>query len=66
MLDEAITRTRRLQRRMQERGIDRAPFTDESSIACLAGFRGYLDIEFGRPTMLLVDAWDAPVSRSRR
>jgi Xaa-Pro aminopeptidase len=61
MLEEAKSRTRELQSRMQEMGIRRAIFTDESSIAYLAGFWGYLGIEFGRPTMLVVDAEDAPV-----
>jgi len=46
---------------MQQAGIQKAVFTDESSIAYLAGFWGYLGIEFGRPTMLVVDATDAPV-----
>jgi Xaa-Pro aminopeptidase len=45
---------------MRELGIDRAVFTDESSIAYLAGFWGYLGIEFGRPSMLIVDAHEAP------
>ena len=35
-------------------GIDLAVITDESSIAYLAGFWGYLSVEFGRPTFLLV------------
>ncbi|MEX3011573.1 M24 family metallopeptidase [Hoeflea sp. TYP-13] len=61
MLEEAKTRTANLQIRMKERGIRKAVFTDESSIAYLAGFWGYLGIEFGRPTMLVVDADDAPV-----
>ena len=61
MLDEARTRTRALQVRMQDLGIERAVFTDESSIAYLAGFWGYLGIEFGRPTMLVVDAKNEPV-----
>ncbi len=61
MLKEAKQRTRDLQLRMQELGIQKAVFTDESSIAYLAGFWGYLGIEFGRPTMLVVDADDAPV-----
>ncbi len=55
MLNEAKKRTRELQARMQARGIQKAVFTDESSIAYLAGFWGYLGIEFGRPTMLVVD-----------
>ena len=61
MLDEARTRTRALQARMQDLGIQRAVFTDESSIAYLAGFWGYLGIEFGRPTMLVVSANEAPI-----
>lgn len=61
MLDEAKTRTRDLQVRLKDEGIRKAVFTDESSIAYLAGFWGYLGIEFGRPTMLVVDAEEAPV-----
>ncbi|WP_298909016.1 Xaa-Pro peptidase family protein [uncultured Aliiroseovarius sp.] len=61
MLEEAKMRTHALQARMKETGIVKAVFTDESSIAYLAGFWGYLGIEFGRPTMLVVDADDAPV-----
>ena len=61
MLDEAKTRTLNLQARMKDLGISCAVFTDESSIAYLAGFWGYLGIEFGRPTMLVVPADDAPV-----
>lgn len=61
MLSEAKKRTLDLQARMKDRGIQKALFTDESSIAYLAGFWGYLGIEFGRPTMLVVDADDAPI-----
>ncbi len=61
MLDEARQRTADLQQRMQAEGIERAIFTDESSIAYLAGFWGYLGIEFGRPTLLIVPAQDSPV-----
>ena len=59
MLDEARQRTQILQTRMREQSIPLAIFTDESSIAYLAGFWGYLGVEFGRPSMLLVPA-DAP------
>lgn len=59
MLDEARQRTHDLQTRMRDESIPLAIFTDESSIAYLAGFWGYLGIEFGRPTMLVVPA-DAP------
>jgi len=61
MLDEAKTRTHALQTRMKDQGIRCAVFTDESSIAYLSGFWGYLGIEFGRPTMLVVHADDVPV-----
>ena len=61
MLVEAKTRTLSLQHRMNELGIKKAVFTDESSIAYLAGFWGYLGIEFGRPTMLVVNADEAPI-----
>lgn len=61
MLEEAKIRTQTLQLRMKEAGIQKAVFTDESSIAYLAGFWGYLGIEFGRPSMLVVDADEAPI-----
>lgn len=61
MLEEAITRTIALQHRMKEQGIECAVFTDESSMAYLAGFWGYLGIEFGRPSMLVVKAQEAPI-----
>lgn len=61
MLQEARERTLILQSRMQAEGIELAVFTDESSIAYLSGFWGYLGIEFGRPSMLVVAASDAPV-----
>lgn len=46
---------------MKQRGISQAVFTDESSIAYLAGFWGYLSVEFGRPSMLVVRTDDDPV-----
>ncbi|MDU8910691.1 M24 family metallopeptidase [Aestuariicoccus sp. MJ-SS9] len=61
MLAEARNRTAILQERMRADGIAEAVFTDESSIAYLAGFWGYLGIEFGRPTMLVVRAEADPV-----
>lgn len=61
MLEEAKKRTLALQQRMIEQGIDCAVFTDESSMAYLAGFWGYLGIEFGRPSMVVVKAQDAPI-----
>ncbi|MFT6875021.1 MAG: Xaa-Pro dipeptidase [Granulosicoccus sp.] len=61
MLAEAKARTQVLQQRMQDAGVESAVFTDESSIAYLSGFWGYLGIEFGRPTMLVVHASESPV-----
>ena len=61
MLEEARKRTEVLQSLMRDAGARQAIFTDESSIAYLAGFWGYLGIEFGRPTMLVIRADDAPV-----
>ena len=61
MLEEAKKRTLALQVCMKEQGIECAVFTDESSIAYLAGFWGYLGIEFGRPTMLVIKAQEAPI-----
>ncbi|MFT5708571.1 MAG: Xaa-Pro dipeptidase [Oceanospirillaceae bacterium] len=61
MLEQAKIRTLELQARMRELGIEKAIFTDESSIAYLAGFWGYLGIEFGRPTMLIINADEAPI-----
>jgi Xaa-Pro aminopeptidase len=61
MLQETIQRTERLQSELQRRGIGHAVFTSESSIAYLAGFWGYLGIEFGRPSMLVVPAAEAPI-----
>lgn len=61
MLEEARHRLTRLQVKMSGAGVQTALFTDESSIAYLAGFWGYLGIEFGRPTMLVVHADRDPV-----
>ena len=61
MLEEAKIRTREFQARMKDENVRKAVFTDESSIAYLAGFWGYLGVEFGRPTMLVVDVDDAPI-----
>ena len=59
MLDQARQRTAQFQTRLRDAGIDVAVITDESSIAYLAGFWGYLSVEFGRPTFLLLRP-DAP------
>ena len=46
---------------MAAEGVDLAILTDESSIAYFAGFWGYLGMEFGRPTFLILRADGAPV-----
>jgi len=61
MLDQARQRTTEFQRRLGAEGIDVAIVTDEASIAWLAGFWGYLSVEFGRPTFLIVRPDEAPV-----
>lgn len=61
MLDQARQRTAEFQRRLKDAGIDVAVVTDESSIAYLAGFWGYLAVEFGRPTFLVLKRDAAPV-----
>jgi Xaa-Pro dipeptidase len=60
MLEEARQRAAEFQTRLKDAGIDLAILTDESSIAYLAGFWGYLSVEFGRPTFLLVRPNEAP------
>ncbi len=61
MLDQARQRTTEFQSRLRDSGIDIAIITDESSIGYLAGFWGYLSVEFGRPTFLLVRPDEPPV-----
>lgn len=61
MLEQACERTQRFQQALKAANIDIAILTDESSIAYLAGFWGYLSVEFGRPTFLVVRPDEAPV-----
>ncbi|MEO1459003.1 MAG: M24 family metallopeptidase, partial [Pseudomonadota bacterium] len=61
MLDEARQRADVFQRRLDDADVGIALITDESSIAYLAGFWGYLGIEFGRPTMLVLRHGHAPL-----
>ena len=56
MLEHAKDRLHELQGHMQKAGLDIALLTDESTIAYYAGFWGYLSVEFGRPTFLIVRA----------
>ena len=52
MLEQARKRHLEFQSRMAAEGVELALLTDQSSIAYLAGFWGYLGVEFGRPTLL--------------
>ena len=61
MLEHARRRTIAFQQRLSEAGIELAILTDQGSIAYLAGFWGYLSVEFGRPTFLVVPASGEPV-----
>ena len=61
MIKEAKEKTAKLQLKMQALDIPLAIFTDESSIAYLAGFWGYLGVEFGRPKMLIIFANSDPL-----
>jgi len=61
MLEQARQRTSEFQARLKSTGIHLAIITDESSIAYLAGFWGYLSVEFGRPTFLLLRPDETPV-----
>lgn len=61
MLSEAKLRTARLEQKMEEQGLSAALITAEDSIAYLAGFWGYLGIEFGRPSMLVIRPGHDPV-----
>ncbi len=61
ILDEARERTAIFQDRLARAGHEITVITDESSIAYLAGFWGYLSVEFGRPTFLILRSGLAPV-----
>ena len=61
MLEHAKARLGELQDYMQDAGINVALLTDESTIAYYAGFWGYLSVEFGRPTFLIVSADGDPI-----
>lgn len=60
MLEQARERTVEFQARLKDAGIDTAILTDESSIGYLGGFWGYLSVEFGRPTFLIIRPGEAP------
>jgi len=61
MLEHARRRTAEFQTRMREAGVELVLLTDQSSIAYLAGFWGYLGVEWGRPTMLVLRPDESPV-----
>ncbi|MBF0277735.1 MAG: aminopeptidase P family protein [SAR324 cluster bacterium] len=61
MLEQARQRTAVFQEKLRDAGIRQALLTDESSIAYLAGFWGYLGVEFGRPTCLIVRPDEEPI-----
>jgi Xaa-Pro dipeptidase len=61
MLEQARQRTKIFQQRLRDEGVEVAIVTDQSSIAYLAGFWGYLSVEFGRPTFLILRPDEAPV-----
>jgi len=61
MLDQARRRTHELISRLKQAKIPVAVITDQSSIAYLAGFWGYLSVEFGRPTFLILRADAEPI-----
>jgi Xaa-Pro aminopeptidase len=61
MLDQARQRTIEFQNQLKNAGIDTVLITDQSSISYLAGFWGYLSVEFGRPTFLLLCSDEDPV-----
>lgn len=54
MLELTRHHTAVLQQRMGEQGIDLAVLADEDTIAYFGGFWGYLGVEYGRPTLMLV------------
>jgi len=60
MNSEMKGRIAELQRRLGDAGIDLAVLTDQDSIAYFGGFWGYLGVEFGRPTFMLVPRNAAP------
>ena len=61
MLELCKERTKEFQSRLADAGIDIAILTDESSIGYLAGFWGYLAVEFGRPTFLIIQPDEEPI-----
>lgn len=61
MLELCRQRTLEFCKRLKANNVPIALITDQSSIAYLAGFWGYLSVEFGRPTCLIIRPDEAPV-----
>jgi Xaa-Pro aminopeptidase len=61
MLELCRQRTREFCDRLKAHKIPLAVITDQGSIAYLAGFWGYLSVEFGRPTILILRPDEEPV-----
>lgn len=61
MLKQAQDRTGELQRQLQAEDVDLVLLTDEDSIAYYGGFWGYLGVEFGRPTMMIIPNGSDPI-----
>ena len=51
-------RTSELQHRLKDEGIDIGLITDEDSVYFFSGYHGYLHMDFGRPTILVVPSAD--------
>ena len=60
MSNACETRTGLLQQHLRDTSIDFAVLTDGDSIAYFGGYWNYLGLEFGRPTLMVVPANDAP------
>jgi Xaa-Pro aminopeptidase len=60
MQDSSSERVLEFQRRLTDEKIDLALIHDPDSIFYLAGFWGYLGMEFGRPTILIVPQSGSP------
>lgn len=61
MLELTRRHTAVLQEAMGDQGVDLAVLADEDTIAYFGGFWGYLGVEYGRPTLMLVPRDDEPV-----
>ncbi|MDX1710633.1 MAG: Xaa-Pro peptidase family protein [Rhodovibrionaceae bacterium] len=60
LMERHAARTAVFQERLGEAGVDLAVLTDPDSIYYLGGYWGYLGMDFGRPTAMLVPRQGAP------